>query len=204
MANYQMRTLNDLRGDGKHARYPKLVHTGTTSLQSVAEQIHARTTFSVGEIKGLLAALSEVVAEAMADGRSVHLNDLGTFRATLMLAKGIAPEEETQSRHTAPSVRIRSVSFRPSRQLIGLTQQSAHLHRIPTTTPLVVTTDREQRLTMALAYIQAHSFLRVADYCALTQLSRKKATLELNTFAHEQFLSSRGRGSHKVFVAPTA
>lgn len=199
-----MRPLNDLRGDGQHASYPKLVHTGVISLQSVAEKIHARTTFSVGEIKGLLAALAEVIAETTADGHSVRLDDIGIFRATLMLAKGHTVDSIIDSRPTAPSVCIRSISFRPSKHLIGLTQRAIMLHRIPTIAPPSVNTTPEQRLVLAHDFIKSKGFLRIADYCALTHLSRRKGRLELNTFALTDALACRGRGSHKVFVLPSS
>ena len=61
---------------------------------------------------------------------------------------------------------------------------------------------KEERLKLALQYLEEHGAMRVAEYMELTGLSRTKATLELKEF--RQDLSSGitfiGRGSAKVYV----
>lgn len=76
----------------------------------MAEQIEKQSTVSLPDIKGVLDALQEVVLEAMADGYSVRLGDLGSFRLTCNASNGAdAPELVTTKQ-----VRKFSVRFTPS------------------------------------------------------------------------------------------
>jgi len=61
---------------------------------------------------------------------------------------------------------------------------------------------KEERLKLALQYLEEHGAMRVVEYMELTGLSRTKAAIELKEF--RQDLSSGitfiGRGSSKVYV----
>lgn len=95
---------------GKKQYFPQVAPTTPIGLNDVAEQIEKQSTVSLPDIKGVLDALQEVVLEAMADGYSVRLGDLGSFRLTCNASNGAdAPELVTTKQ-----VRKFSVRFTPS------------------------------------------------------------------------------------------
>lgn len=83
-----METMPDLRGNGVTPTYPRMVHEGVVTTDKLAEDLQVRSTFTTGDIKGLLATLSEYIAEQTAQGYSLKIDGLGIFSATLALAEG--------------------------------------------------------------------------------------------------------------------
>ena len=200
MAKYTMRTMNDLQAKGKTTTYPKLLNAGMISTQELALYIEKATSYTVGDVKGLLEVLSDYIANQTAQGHSVKLDGLGVFSATLGLVEGTEREEEGGSRRNAASVQVRSIRFRPDRDLIGRADTYCHLERVKTPASTLLIPTREERLAAALDFIRANAFLRTADYVALTGLSRTAAHSELRTFQNEGLLDTRGGGTHKVYV----
>ena len=61
---------------------------------------------------------------------------------------------------------------------------------------------KDERLKLALQYLEKHGAMRVVEYMNLTKLSRTKATLELKEFRQDASsgITYIGRGSAKVYV----
>ena len=61
---------------------------------------------------------------------------------------------------------------------------------------------KEQRLQLALEYLDKNSAMRIGDYVQLTGLSRTTATMELKAFRQDPAsgIAFVGRGSQKVYV----
>ena len=61
---------------------------------------------------------------------------------------------------------------------------------------------KEQRLQLALEYLDKNGVMHIADYMQLTGLSRTTATLELKAFRQDPAsgITFVGRGSNKVYV----
>ena len=204
MAKYVMRKMNDLQGKGYTPTFPHLLNAGMISTHELALYIEKATSYTVGDVKGLLEVLSDYIANKTAQGHSVKLDGLGVFSATLGFVEGKEREEESGPHRNAASVQVRSIRFRPDRSLIGRAITYCHLERAKTTQTTLLIPTREGRLAAALDFIRANSFLRIADYVALTGLPRSTATLELLDFRNEEVISTRGRGTHKVYVAGRA
>ena len=60
----------------------------------------------------------------------------------------------------------------------------------------------EERLRMAQDYLDAHPFMTIDDYCALTGLLRYTASRELKQWKDDPAtgITTSGRGTHKVYV----
>lgn len=202
MAQFTMRPMNDLNGKEQARTYPHLVHAGVATTEMMAEELQQRTSFTTGDIKGLLESIGHYIAQQTANGYSVKLDGIGTFHATLGLTEGAKAEAPGGTRRNSQSIRVRSVAFRPSRQLIARTQQHCFLERKPNQLPQPQLATREERLAVALQHIARMGFLRVMDYAALTGLARSTAARELKALHAEGLLETQGSGSHKVYVKP--
>lgn len=196
-----MREMPDMQGTGKRTMYPKMISRGTMGPDEIAELISSQSTFSPGEVKGLVSALARTIAYGVASGYTVKIEEIGSFSASLALRKGVESEEaEGGTRRNAASVTIGGVNFRPDKALIREARTRAHLERTTVRRSRRPDLTREERLALALRHIDGNSLLRVADYCSLTGLGRTAAAEELRAFAREGRIGSTGHGTHKVYI----
>ena len=93
--------------------YPEAVTVGSpVETRKIADRLAQISTVSRADVLAVLAELPGVMADYMAQGKSVRLNGLGTFRYTLD-TKGVATEEEFDFQAQVKAVRV---SFIPARE----------------------------------------------------------------------------------------
>lgn len=111
--------------------YPAAVLSGTMKIAAVATEIEKRSTVSLADVKAVLDALQFEIKQALMDGHSVRLGDLGSFRPTVAAAYG-CDEKENVTARCVSRVRVR---FTPSSQLqaefstVGQTGSKVKLQR---------------------------------------------------------------------------
>lgn len=205
MAKFIMRPLNTAAQGEEKKLYPHLVKTGNATLDELARKISASSTFTAGDMKGVVAALAREIAWAAAQGSTVKIDGLGSFRATLGL-KGDSEAElaDSTTRRNAASIKFNGLNFRPSRDLLAEINKHGHLERLmPGKTDGKA--DRltpEQRIERARQFLTEHPWMRVKDYADMCHLSNTTASKELHILAgkEDSFLDTAGRGSHKVYI----
>lgn len=204
MAQYAMQEVNDLHNEGETLLYPRMVIEGCFDMDEVICRVARTTTFSSGDVKGVLEAVRLEMAYMMASGYSVRLDGIGTFTPSLALRKG--KERETpdgESRRNAMSIKVGSINFRVDKEWVSEVDSNCHLTRktggykrhVSKYTP-------EERLALAQRYLETHSELTVLGYAYLTGLSRTTAGRELRRW-HEtegSGIGIKGFGSHRVYV----
>lgn len=207
MAQYIMRRLADgMSGEGERL-FPKLLSNGIVDIDGIAEMIERRTSFTHGDVVGVLADIAAVVSEAIADGKTVKIDGLGTFHAVLGLVdkeRRGAWKDSADRLTTGRNVKLKTVNFSPEKELIvnigmkmSLERQGSIVENKKPTSTL------EQRTAKARAYIAAHGYMRIADYASLVGLSKSGASLELRTLAADDTsgIMTSGAGPAKVYVA---
>lgn len=209
MAEYQMQELTLPNEEGKKVTYPRIKLWGQVDLEYLARHINYASSFTPGDIIGLVRALTESIAYEMAQGRSVKIDGLGIFTPSL----GLRPQAEEQRdlresegkeyRVSAASIYLRNINFRADKELIQQTGQKCHLSKSEWKARR--SSQRytaEQRLQLAQDYLKENPMLRVKDYCALTGLLRNAAASELKRWSETpgSGIGHMGTGSHKVYV----
>ena len=203
-----MRTNNVRKGTGDERLYPQVVLSGTATLDELAQRISDATAFTAADIKGVVSALSDEIALAAAQGKSVRIDGLGTFRARLAVAGGGKGETAgSKAKLTAPSVHVSGLYVKPSNALVQATATAARLERVrddgkPARKPL----EPEKRLDALRKHLAKNGFISCPTYAALTRLSRSAATKELRELSQAQdaFITAEGAGSHRVYVGKNA
>ena len=109
MINLEVKSKKNFNLDKKQY-YPQVAPATPITLSDVAEQIEKQSTVSLADIKGVLDALQEVTLEAIKDGYSVRLGDLGSFRPTLRAAQTRENAEDV----TAADIKDVRVRYTPS------------------------------------------------------------------------------------------
>lgn len=205
MADYVMREMNDVRGDGSKTYYPQIDRFRLFSEDEFVEKMATNGSgLSAGQVESVLTALKLRLSEMLALGYTVKVRGLGTFSTSLGVKEGKDYESgsEDEVKRNAQSIEVRNIRFKADRDLISLTDMKCNLVRRGEIKLKKVKTSEEERLDMALKYLETHPFMKVADYRAMTGLNHSYAAAELRKFSQTEDcgIRSMGRGSHKVYV----
>ena len=205
MAKYIKQEMTDLSGKGEEKVYYRLQTERNIDFKALAEYVGRHNgMMSKGLVINVMEHVVDAMAELLGEGHSVTIDGLGTFRASL----GLAEEKEMDTfdgdgtKRNARSLRLTGINYRADKVLIWEANRHCKLERAGESRLHHSPYTKEERLKLALQYLEEHGAMRVAEYMELTGLSRTKATLELKEF--RQDLSSGitfiGRGSAKVYV----
>lgn len=201
---YTMQEMPDLRGDGTHKLYPRMVIVGRRTLDDIAGEVAIGSTFSRGEIVGVITSFVQEMATQMSRGYSVSIDRLGTFTPALGLADGKEAEQvDGGKRINAQSVKVSDINFRADRAIVIDTDRRCDFERVPhNITRHVSSYTPDERLAMALRHLDTAPMLTVSEYVAMTGLGRTTAATELRRLASTPGtgLASSGSGPHKVYV----
>ncbi|MCI1681515.1 MAG: DNA-binding protein [Bacteroides sp.] len=191
---YDFRRKPNPKGDDElQPLYPRIVSKGTITTAQLVRDISRMSTFTPGDIEGLLTAFEERISYYISEGHHVQLGDMGYFSAGLEAR----PVNDPKEIH-AQSISFGKVHFRVSpgfrRQCGGEVerarygfQQSAELSGA----------ERYRRLQV---YFKTHPLITRKEYGTLTGLLKNKALNDLNLLVEKGYLYTNGRGSHKVYL----
>lgn len=205
MAEYIKQEMNDPQGKGEKKVYYRMRIYKNVSMNELVKQIaRPGSGLSEGAVWHVLTTLAEQMASVMAEGQSVTLDGVGTFKPAL----GVTPDKEVDTfdgedpKRNARSIEVQDVNFKVDKQLVQAIDQRCHLRRGGISRLRQSPYSEQERLALALQFIDTNKLLRVTDYMQLTGLGRTKATQELRHFCSDlqSGLDFIGRGSHKVYV----
>ena len=206
MAEYDMQELTLPNEDGKRILYPRMQLYGQKDLEYIADKVSYATSFTRGDIKGLVQAITEEIAHSMSEGYSVKIEGLGVFTPSLGLRKDKEREsgEEGAPRRNAASICLRDINFRVDKELLyetagHCTLQRAQYKKCRRSSQMFAP---EERLERAKEFMKKNTFMSVAEYCRLTGLLKTTAANELKVWAAQpdSGINYRGRGTHKLYV----
>lgn len=103
---------NNLATPPETKYYPCAVSKGKVTLEELSAIAASRSTLSKADCFAVLVALSEGIAESLAQGKIVELNHLGTFAVTLKGAPANNVEDLGKS-----SIKGTRVVYKPSSQI---------------------------------------------------------------------------------------
>ncbi len=205
MAEYSMQETVDLNNEGQTLVYPKLIIGQSVNSDELARQLTQNSTFSEGEILGIIKDLGPCIARNMADGRSVKIKGLGLFVPTLGYKKGVERQQADGEGGTrnATSLKVNDVKFRPENSLLNDINEHCKLRKSPRKFERRISPySEEERLAKALAYIEEKGLMTLSEYTVLSGLSRSCAARELRKWAKDKTtgIEATGRAPHRVFV----
>lgn len=205
MAKYIKQELPDLQQTGEQKVYYRLkTNRNIDTPEFVRSLSHAFNGMKEGDIIRVLMATADHLGELLGEGYSVTLNGIGNFKATIGLEedKELDTLDGNETKRNARSLQLKGVNYRADKEFIKQARKHckleregvARIHRSPYT--------KEERLKLALEYLEKHGAMKVANYMEMTGLSRTAATLELQEFRRDTTsgIDFIGRGSAKVYV----
>lgn len=205
MAKYIKQEMPDLNGMEEPQVYYRLRTTRNISSKEFVKMISRNgAATDRAEIEGVLIRMADGLAELLGNGYSVTLNGVGTFKAGLGLKKDKEMDsfEEDETKRNARSLQLTSINFRADKTLVKEANRHCKLERYGESRIHKSPYSKEQRLQLALEYLEKNGAMHIADYMELTGLSRTTATLELKAFRQDPTsgIFFIGRGSNKVYV----
>ena len=205
MAKYIKQEMPDIAGKGEHQVYYRMqTERNIDAAEFVEEVAGLGTGLSEGAVTHVLEQMVQTMARLLADGHTVTIGGLGTFRTAIGVMEGKEQDtfDDDEPKRNAQSIEVRGVNFRADKALVKDIRvqcrlergKESRLHRSPYT--------REERLARALAFMEEHTVLRVPDYVRLTGLSRTTASLELRELCQDPTsgIRSMGQRASKVYI----
>lgn len=205
MAKYIKQEVPDMLKTGEQKVFYRLKTERNIDSQEFIDRICSHHSgISHGEALRVMITASETLAELLAEGYSVSIDDWGTFKATIGLEEGKEMDtiDGNDPKRNARSLCLNGVNFLPNKKLIGNANRLckleragiARIHRSPYT--------KEERLQKALHYLDKYKVLKVSQYMKLTGLAHTTAACELRAFSRDASsgISSIGRRASVVYV----
>ena len=205
MAQYIKQEMPNLNGTEEPQVYYRLKTNRNISSKEFVKHI-SRNDSAVdrGEIEGVLIRIADGLAELLGNGYSVTLDGVGTFKAGLGLKrdKEMDSFEEDETKRNARSLQLTGINYRADKTLVREANRRCKLERYGESRLRKSPYTKEQRLQLALEFLDKNSAMRIGDYMQLTGLSRTTATMELKAFRQDPAsgITFVGRGSQKVYV----
>ena len=205
MAKYIKQEMNALHGEGENPVYYRMKIERNIDLDEFAERISfPGSGVSKASVLQVMVSVAEHLAHCLAEGQSVTIEGIGTFKPRLGVVKGkeLDAIDATKPQRNAQSIEVNGVHFRTDKKLVRKTNRHCTLTRGGISRIKHSSYTEEERLTLALNYLDEHVFMHVSDYMKLTGLKRTSATMELKQFSRdpESGIDTEGRGSHRVYV----
>lgn len=205
MAKYVMQEMKNLHKEGETLLYPRMVIDGCCETDELVEMITQGSTLRKGEVMAALQLISDGMASMMAHGRSVRLEGIGLFTPSLSLKEGKEREntDGEATRRNAQSIEIGDINFRVEKTLVRNTNSQCNLQRQKGDWRCNRSKfSPEERLALALNYLETNHSMTVAEYEQLTGLSHTTAGKELKKWAAtpNSGIYFKGSGSHKIYI----
>jgi predicted histone-like DNA-binding protein len=197
---YSFKEMPDLHGKGKRLMVPEPTFCNQISYKDfLKECASSGSGFTEADIDGAVRRIVNRLNFYLDMGHSVKIDGMGTFRVKLGMKKGeevLSVDELKGQRHPTEKVEIEGIQFRADTEWLAklkgkceLTYSGMDRHRRK------VMTTPEERLRMALDYLDTHHEMRLPEYMRLTGLSKTTASLELRRFRHDPNSGIMGIGN---------
>lgn len=131
MAEYQMQTSNLPNKDGEKKLFPRIKIWGQVDLDYLAQRINYGSTFTPGDIIGVVKSLTQAIAREMGEGHSVKVDGLGVFTPSLGLREGFERESAEQGgqKRNVRSICVDNINFHADKDFIYETGRNCILNR---------------------------------------------------------------------------
>lgn len=196
-AQYALYENPNPRKDGKkqplHAR---IVPGRTVRINRIVREISESTSFSPGDIKGLLQAFADQLVSHLEDGDNVELEGLGLFTVSLQCPKVMTPRQVR-----AEDIQFKTVKFRCSKE-ITTRLRSMQVERKPGSSKPAKYTEEERKTNILNYMANSDGTMMSSEYMSVNSCTRYMALKEIKELMEEKKIVKLGRSKLAVYALP--
>ena len=211
VAKYIRQQVSDCIGGEQTQHYYRLERTGTADINRLAHLIgRPGSGLSETSVIHVLTSLPEVIAELLAEGKTVKLDGIGTFRAKLGLKRDREQDEfeaeSSKSHRNAQSIQVTGVNYRADKDLVRYAQAAFRPSKGGESAIRKSALSKDERVAKAMAFLAEHGIMRVSNYQEMTGLSYTDAAKELRQLRYDPTsgISASGQRSSLVYFRTPA
>ena len=194
---YQLNPRYDLQGEATE-KNPlmgvSVVASTPVTTKEMAERIGFATSVNKVDVVAVLTALGHELSRALLDGRTVQIDEIGSFGLKL----GLKEPKYFNDRVTQRDVIVKGISFRPCKELKEELRGADIVSGGHAVRTLLTREIAEKRLR---AFFEEHPYIYRSQMEAICECSTYLATKYLNLFVEEGRLRALGRKNSR-FYAP--
>ncbi len=194
--------MTNLHGSEETVLYPKLKHIRMIDDEEFVERMANEPGGATAAMtENVLSAAANLLSRLLSEGYSVKLKGIGTFKASLAMKKGKEDETNDEKRNSR-SIKVDKITFKADKSLVSKTNSSCYLERGGVKRIKNVTSTLEERLAVALAYLDTHPNMTINDYARITGLNKTAAGRELRKLRETEGcgITSQGQRPHLIYV----
>jgi len=208
MPKYKLQEMTDLRNEGKHRVYPKMVVNKTMDRKEFVERMqsyHGGT--SPAMVEAVLMNVEDMLVRMLSMGYNVNLGNIGSYSVSLGFEDDKPREmQDDGDKMLYRHVGVKGVNIKASAELVKDVKRETdrdlvrdmggvsrlHKKKYP----------REERIARALEVIDSNGFITLWEYASTNNLSRSVASKDLKEITADDSspICSKGQHSHKVWV----
>ena len=196
---YQLNPRFDLQGEATE-KNPlmgvSVVASTPVTTKEMAERISHACTLHKADVVAVLSALGNELKEALLDGRTVQMDEIGSFGLKL----GLKEPKYLSDHVTSNDVAVKGITFRPCKELKEAMRGAEIVSGGHAVRTLLTREIAERRLR---AFFEDHPYIYRSQMESLCECSEYLATKYLNLFVEEGRLRAIGRKNGR-FYAPGA
>lgn len=173
-----------------HAR---IIPGRTIRIARVCREISECTSFSPGDVKGLLQAFADILVMYLEDGDEVDLEGLGHFSISLKCPKITSPREVR-----AEDISFKSVNFRCSKEITDRLTVMRVERKPGSSKP--VKYNSEERKNRILEFFNKHDTIMSSDCIGINECTRYLALKDLKELMAENKIIKEGYRKIAVYM----
>lgn len=173
-----------------HAR---IIPGRTIRINRITNDISQCTSFSPGDVKGLLQAFADVLVMYLEDGDEVDLEGLGHFSVSLKCPKITTPRQVR-----AEEISFKSVNFRCSKEITDRLTVMRVERKPGSSKPVKYTA--EDRKARIIQHFEKHDTIMSSDCMGINECTRYLALKDLNELMDEKKIVKEGYRKIAVYM----
>lgn len=173
-----------------HAR---IIPGRTIRIDRITNDISQCTSFSPGDVKGLLQAFADVLVMYLEDGDEVDLEGLGHFSVSLKCPKITTPRQVR-----AEEISFKSVNFRCSKEITDRLTVMRVERKPGSSKPVKYTA--EDRKARIIQHFEKHDTIMSSDCMGINECTRYLALKDLKELMDEKKIVKEGYRKIAVYM----
>lgn len=177
--------------------FPRIVNSDIVDEDALAKIMSDNDVYTRGQVKGLLTTLGETIAKLLAEGKTIELSDLGSFKLSIGTNGAVTPSATGSVRN----VEVRGINFQPSRELMGRIS-TPKFHVVARNATPVVPSAADLVAPLS-EYLESHASITRTEFATLFKLKRTTACDRLKELQEMGVIKSVGSNRDTKYVKRT-